>query len=122
MRRTIRSLSLSDIKNMITRVKEADTDLKDLFYRTAVPYHQRVNEESSKYLSLHKELGIPGHNDTKRRTVSLNFYCARVLKLCYDHQNALTIKEATDIAVMHIFEETIEHNKKEPNPYEHYDD
>ncbi len=122
LRRTIRSLGLSDIKNMITRVKEADTDLKELFYRTAYPYHQRANEESSKYLSLHKELGIPEHNDTKRRTVSLNFYYAKVLKLCYDHQNTMTIKEATDIAMMDLYEETIEHNKKEPNPYEHYDD
>ncbi len=122
LRRTIRSLGLSDIKNMITRAKEANNDLKELFYRTAIPYHQRVNEESSKYLSLHKELGIPGHNNTTKRTVSLNFYCAKVLKLCYDHQNTMTIKEATDIAIMDIYEETTEHNKKEPNPYEHYDD
>jgi hypothetical protein len=122
LRRTIRSLGLSDTKNLIARVKEDDTDLKELFYRSAVQYHQRVSEESSKYLSLHKELGIPGLNDTKRRTASLNFYYAKVLKLCYDHQNTLTIKEATDIAIMDIYEETIEHNKKEPNPYEHYDD
>jgi hypothetical protein len=87
LRKMLRSLGLSDTKNMITRVKEADTDLKELFYRTSVPYHQRANEESSKYLSLHKELGIPGLNDTKRRMVSLNFYYAKVLKLCYDHQN-----------------------------------
>ncbi len=122
LRRTIRSFGLSDTKNMITRVKEANTDLKELFYRSAVPYHQRVNEESSKYLSLHKELGIPGINDMKRRTVSLNFYYAKVMKLCYDHQNTLTMKEATDNAIMDIYEETIEHNKKEPNPCEHYDD
>jgi hypothetical protein len=82
LRRTIRSFGLSDTKNMITRVKEADTDLKELFYRATVPYHQRVNEESSKYLSLHKELEIPGTNDAERRTVSLNFYYAKVLKLC----------------------------------------
>jgi hypothetical protein len=31
------------------------------------------------------------------------------------------MKEATDNAIMDIYEETIEHNKKEPNPYEHYD-
>jgi hypothetical protein len=122
LRRTIRSLGLSDVKNMITRVKEADTDLKELFYRNAIPFHQRANEESSKYLSLHKELGIPGHNGTKRRSASLNFYYAKVLKLCYDHQNSLTIKEATDVAMVDLFEETIEHNKKESNPYEHYDD
>ncbi len=97
--------------------------MKELFYRNAVPYQQRANEESSKYLSLHKELGIPGHNDMQKwRAVSLNFYNARVLKLCYDHQNTMAIKEATDIAMMDLYEETIEHNKKESNPYEHYDD
>ena len=70
LRKMLRSLGLSDTKNMITRVKEADTDLKELFYRNAIPFHQRANEESSKYLSLHKELGIPGHNGTKRRAVA----------------------------------------------------
>ncbi len=122
LRRTIRSLGLSDTKNMITRVKETDTDLRELFYRSSVLYHQRANEEHLKYLSLHKELGIPEASDTRIRTVSLNFYYAKALKLCYDHQNTLTIKEATDNAIMDIYDETIEHNKKESNPYEHYDD
>ncbi len=52
----------------------------------------------------------------------MNFYYAKVLKLCNDHQNTLIMKEATDKVIMDIYEETIEHNKKEPNPYEHYDD
>ena len=121
-RRTIRSFGLSDTKNMITRVKEADTDLRELFYQSSVLYHHRANEEHSKYLPLHKELGIPGIDDEKRRPVSFNFYYAKALKLCYDHQNTLRMKAATDNAVMGIYEETIEHNKKEPNPYEHYDD
>jgi hypothetical protein len=42
--------------------------------------------------------------------------------LCYDHLNTIKIKEATDIAMVGIFEDVIEHNKKEPNPYEHYND
>jgi hypothetical protein len=54
--------------------------------------------------------------------LSLNFYYAKVLKLSYDHQNTMTIKETTDVAMVDLFEETIEHNKKESNPYEHYDD
>ncbi len=119
LRRTIRSFGLSDTKNMITRMKEADTDLRGLFYRSSVSYHQRANEEHSKYLPLHKELGIPGTDDVKRRPVSLKFYYAKVLKLCHD---TMTMKEATDKAIMGIYEETIEHNKKEPNPYEQYDD
>jgi hypothetical protein len=52
----------------------------------------------------------------------LNLYYAKILKLCYDHQNTLTVKEATDNAIMDIYAETIEHNKKETNPYEQYDD
>ncbi len=32
------------------------------------------------------------------------------------------MKEATDNAIMDIYEGVIEHNKKEPNPYEQYDD
>ncbi len=52
----------------------------------------------------------------------MNFYHAKVLKLCYDHRNTMTIKEATDVTMVDLFEETIEHNKKESNPYEHYDD
>ncbi len=121
-RRAIRSFGLSDTKNMIMRVKEAETDIRDLFYRSYVPYHQRANEVHPKYLSLQKELGIPGISDKINRTVSLNCYYAKVLKLCCDHRNTVTMKEATDNAIMNIYEETIEHNKKEPNPYEHYDD
>ncbi len=103
---------LSDTKNMITRVKEAETDIRDLFYRSYVPYHLRANEAHPKYLSLQKELGIPGISDKTNRTVSLNFYYAKALKLCYDHQNTMTMKEATDNAIMDIYEGTIAHNKK----------
>ena len=124
LRRTIRSYGHSDIKSMIARVKEAETDIRELFYRSSVLYQHRVNEEHSKYLILQKELGIPGIDDidNERRPASLNFYYAKVLKMCYDHQNTLTMKEATDKAIMGIYEHVIEHNKKEPNPYEHYDD
>ncbi len=31
-------------------------------------------------------------------------------------------EEATDNAIMDIYEEVMEHNKNEPNPYEQYDD
>ena len=97
-----------------TRIQERD------------PHHLRKKGSLPKgYLVTHgllEELGIPGFNDMKRRTASLNFYYAKVLKLCYDHLNTVTIKEAADIAIMDIYDETIEHNKKEPNPYEHYDD
>jgi hypothetical protein len=47
LRRTIRSFGLSDTKNMITRVKEADTDLRELFYRSTVLYHQRTAPNTS---------------------------------------------------------------------------
>jgi hypothetical protein len=107
---------------MITRVKEAESDIRDLFYRFSVPYNQRANEAHLKYLSLQKELGIPGISDEINRTVSLNFYYAKILQLCYDHQNQIKMKEATDNAIMDIYEEVIEHNKNEPNPYEQYDD
>ncbi len=52
----------------------------------------------------------------------MNFYYAKALKMCYDHQNAVSMREATDKAIMGIYEEVIEHNKKESNPYERYDD
>ncbi len=55
-RRAIRSFGLSHTKNMITRVKEAETDIRDLFYRSYVPYHLRANEAHPKYQSLQKEL------------------------------------------------------------------
>jgi hypothetical protein len=124
LRRTIRSYGLSDIKNMIARVKEAETDIRELFYRSTIPYQHRANEEHSKYLILQKELGIPGIDeiDDEKRPVSLNFYYAKVVKMCYDHQNTLKMKETTDKAIMGVYEQVIEHNKKEPNPYEHYDD
>ncbi len=99
-----------------------DTDLRELFYRSSVLYQQRANEEHSKYLILQKELGIPGTDDVKRRPVSLNFYYAKALKLCHDHQNTMSMKEATDKAIMGLYEKVIEHNKKEPNPYENLDD
>ena len=60
LRKKIRSYGLSDIKNMIARVKEAETDIRELFYRSTVLYQHRANEEHSKYLILQKELGIPG--------------------------------------------------------------
>ncbi len=80
-RKSIRSFGLSDTKNMIARVKEAEMDIRDLFYRLYVPYQLRANEAHFKYLSLQKELGIPGISDKTNRTVSLNFYYAKVLKL-----------------------------------------
>ncbi len=112
-----RSPSISKFSNRDTHTKKIGSCFTDL-----PSYIINANEEHPKFLSLHKELGIPGTSDTKNRTVSLNFYYAKVLKLCYDHQNTLTMKETTDNAIMDIYEETIEHNKKEPNPYEHYDD
>jgi hypothetical protein len=85
-RKSIRSFGLSDTKIMITRVKETEADIRDLFYRFYVPYNQRANEAHLKYLSLQKELGIPGISDKINMTVSLNFYYAKILQLCYDHQ------------------------------------
>ncbi len=52
----------------------------------------------------------------------MNFYYAKILQLCREHQNRIRMKEATDNAIMDIYEPVIEHNKKEPNPYEQYDD
>jgi hypothetical protein len=99
----------------------ADSDLKEIFYENTTPYDQRATEELSKHLHLHKELGIPAY-ESRMRSVSLNFYYAKVLKMCYDHVNSLRIKESTDQSMTEAFEGVIEHNKKEPNPYEHYDD
>jgi hypothetical protein len=121
-RKTIRSLGKSDTKNMITRVKEAESDIRDMFYQFHVPYDERVNEAHLKYLPLQKELGIPGISDKEGRTVSLNFYYAKILHICYEHQNRIRMKEDTDNAIMDIYEPVIGHNKKEPNPYEQYDD
>jgi hypothetical protein len=117
----IRSFGLSDTQNLITRVKEADSDLKEIFYKRSIPYEQRATEELSKHLSLHKELGIPAY-ESKKRSVSLNFYYAKVLKMCHDHVNSLRSKESTDQSMVDAFDNVIEHNKKEPNPYEHYED
>jgi hypothetical protein len=121
-RRSIRSLELSDTRNMITRVKEAESDIRDVFYRFNVPYNQRANEAHLKYLSLQKDLGIPGTSDKANRTASLNFYYAKVLQMCYEHQNRIRMKQATDEAIMDVYDEVVEHNKKEPNPYEQYED
>ena len=121
-RRTIRSYELSDTRNMITRVKEAESDIRDVFYRFNVPYNQRANEAHLKYLSLQKDLGIPGTSDKANRTASLNFYYAKVLQMCYEHQNRIRMKQATDEAIMDVYDEVVEHNKKEPNPYEQYED
>jgi hypothetical protein len=117
----IRNFGLSDTQNLIARVKDADSDLKEIFYKSAIPYDQRATEELSKHLSLHKELGIPAY-ESKKRSVSLNFYYAKVLKMCYDHVNSLRNKESTDQSMVEAFDSIVEHNKKEPNPYEHFDD
>lgn len=117
----IRSFGLSDTQNLIARVKEADSDLKEIFYKCSIPYEQRATEELSKYLSLHKELGIPAY-ESKKRSVSLNFYYAKVLKMCHDHVNSLRSKDLTDQSMVDAFDNVIEHNKMEPNPYEHYED
>ncbi len=42
--------------------------------------------------------------------------------MCYDHVNSLRNKEFTDQSMVEAFDDVIEHNKKEPNPYEHYND
>ncbi len=42
--------------------------------------------------------------------------------MCHDHVNSLRIKESTDQSMTEVFDGVIEHNKKEPYPYEHYDD
>jgi len=122
LRRTIRSYDFSETKNMITRVKEAESDIRDVFYSLNVPYNERANEAHLKYLSLQKDLGFPGTGDKANRTVSLNFYYGKVLQLCYEHQNRIKLKQATDEAIMDVYEEVIEHNKNEPNPYEQYED
>ncbi len=117
----IRSFGLSDTQNLISRVKMADSDLKEIFYQNITPYDQRATEELSKHLHLHKELGIPAY-ESRMRSVSLNFYYAKILKMCHDHVKSLRNKESTDQSMTEAFEGVIEHNKKEPNPYEHYDD
>jgi hypothetical protein len=81
-----------------------------------------VLEEPSKYSSLNKELGIPGIKEENGRTVSLNFHYGYILKMCYDHLNRLNMKESTDEAMVNIFGEVVERNKKEPNVYERFDD
>ncbi len=72
----IMSLRLSDTQNLITRVKEADGDLKEIFYKSTTPYDQRATEELSKYLLLYKELGIPAY-ESRKRSGSLNFIMPR---------------------------------------------
>jgi hypothetical protein len=109
----IRSFGHSDTQNLIARVKETDNDLKEIFYKSAIPYDQRATEELSKHLSLHKELGIPAY-ESKKRSVSLNFYYAKVLKMCYDHVNSLRNKESTDQSMVEAFDDVIEHNKRSP--------
>ncbi len=86
----------------------ADSDLKEIFYKSTTPYDQRATEELSKYLHLHKELGIPAY-DSRMTSVSLNFYYAKVLKMCYDHVNLLRIKESTDQSMTEAFDGVIEH-------------
>jgi hypothetical protein len=73
-------------------------------------------------MSLNKELGIPGVKDEDGRTVSLNFYYGHILKMCHDHLNRLKMKEATNDAMISIFGEVVEQNKKESNVYERFDD
>jgi hypothetical protein len=121
-RKTIRSYDFTETKNMIARVKEAESDIRDVFYRFGVPFDKRANEAHSNYLSLQKDLGIPGTSGKANRTVSLNFYYAKVLQMCYEHQNWLKMRQATDEAIMDVYEEVIEHNKNELNPYESYED
>ncbi len=96
--------------------------MQDLFFNPNIHYHLRVFEEPSKYISLNKELGILGVNEVNGRTVSLNFYYAHILKMCHDHLNRLNMKESTDDAMVSIFSDVVERNKKEPNSYERFDD
>ena len=42
--------------------------------------------------------------------------------MCHDHVNSLRSKDLTDQSMVDAFDNVIEHNKKEPNPYEHYED
>jgi hypothetical protein len=42
--------------------------------------------------------------------------------MCHDHLNRLSKKEATDEAIVSIFSDVVERNKKESNVYERYDD
>ncbi len=122
LRAKIRSFGRSDTQNMITRLREADEDLRESFYHHNREYHLRVNVESPKYLSLQKEIGIPAINDKDGKTVSLNFYYAQALKMCYDHVNRLNMKKKTDAAITDIYQEVVTHNKNEQNPYEQYED
>jgi hypothetical protein len=93
-----------------------------LFFNQYIHYHLRAFEEPSKYISLNKELGILGINEVNGRTVSLNFYYAHILKMCHDHLNRLNMKEATDDAMVSVFGEVVERNKKKPSAYERFDD
>ena len=113
-RKTIRSLGKSDTKNMITRVKEAESDIRDVFYQFHIPYDERVNEAHLKYLPLQKELGIPGISDKEERTVSLNFYYAKILHICYEHQSRIRMKEDTDNAIMDIYEPCLLYTSPSP--------
>ncbi len=122
VRTYIRSKGISDTQNLIARLKEAKEYMQDLFFNPYIHYHLRVFEEPSKYISLNKELGILGVKEENGRTVSLNFYYGHILKMCHDHLNRLNMKEATDGAMVSIFDEVVERNKKETNAYERYDD
>ncbi len=122
VRTYIRGKGISDTQNLIARLKESKDYMQDLFFNPYIPFHLRVLEEPSKYTSLNKELGILGINEVNGRTVSLNFYYAHILKMCYDHLNRLNMKESTDGSMVSIFSEVVERNKKEPNAYERFDD
>ena len=112
LRAKVRSFGRSDTQNMIARLREADEDLRESFYHHNREYHLRVNVESPKYLSLQKGIiGIPAINDKDGRTVSLDFYYAQALKMCYDHVNRLNMKEKTDVAITDIYQEVVTHNK-----------
>ncbi len=114
VRTYIRGKGISDTQNLIARLKEAKDYMQDLFFNPYIHYHLCVFEEPSKHTSLNKELGIPGVNEVNGRTVSLNFYYGHILKMCYDHLNRLNMKESTDEAMVSIFSEVFERNKKEP--------
>jgi hypothetical protein len=68
VRTYIRGKGISDTQNLIARLKEAKEYMQDLFCRPYIHYHLRVFEEPSKYMSLNKELGIPGVNCDDGRT------------------------------------------------------
>jgi hypothetical protein len=44
-------------------LKKAKDYIQDLFFNPYIHYHLRALEEPSKYMSLNKELGIPGIKD-----------------------------------------------------------